>query len=62
MTRSRYADEEISPRQKSDAPWRPSAELRRIVREAAADPRLLVQLTPVREAEINGDANARTLD
>jgi hypothetical protein len=42
-----------------DDPWVPSSELRRVVREAAADSELLDDLADVREAELDGAAIIR---
>ena len=53
LTVNRRPVADILPHLEERNPWVPSAELRRIVREAPADPSLLDDLADVRVAEID---------
>lgn len=53
LTVNRRPVADILPHSEGRDPWIPAAELRRIVREAPADPDLLVDLAEVRGAEID---------
>jgi antitoxin (DNA-binding transcriptional repressor) of toxin-antitoxin stability system len=53
LTVNRRPVADILPHLEERDPWVPSAELRRIVREAPADPGLLDDLAEVRGAEID---------
>lgn len=53
LTVNRRPVADILPHAEDRDPWVPAAELRRIVREAPADPGLLVDLADVRGAEID---------
>lgn len=53
LTVNRRPVADILPHSEERNPWVPSAELRRIVREAPADPGLLADLAEVRGAEID---------
>lgn len=53
LTVNRRPVADILPHLEDRDPWVPSAELRRIVREAPADPGLLDDLSEVRGAEID---------
>jgi antitoxin (DNA-binding transcriptional repressor) of toxin-antitoxin stability system len=52
LTVNRRPVADIVPHSEGRDPWVPSAELRRIVREAPADPGLLADLAEVRGAEL----------
>jgi prevent-host-death family protein len=49
LTVNRTPVADIVPHEATRSPWVPSANLRRIIDEAAADPRLLDDLSEVRE-------------
>jgi antitoxin (DNA-binding transcriptional repressor) of toxin-antitoxin stability system len=53
LTVNRRPVADILPHLEERDPWVPSSELRRIVREAPADPGLLDDLAEVRSAEID---------
>lgn len=53
LTVNRRPVADILPHAEQRDPWVPSAELRRIVREAPADPGLLDDLADIRGDEIN---------
>jgi antitoxin (DNA-binding transcriptional repressor) of toxin-antitoxin stability system len=53
VNRRRIAD--ILPHSEERDPWVPSGELRRIVREASADPGLLDDLADIRGDELDDD-------
>lgn len=53
LTVNRRPVADILPHSEGRDPWVPAAELRRIVREAPADPDLLVDLAEIRGAEID---------
>ena len=55
LTVNRRPVADILPHSEGRDPWVPAAELRRIVREAPADPGLLTDLVEVRGAELDGD-------
>lgn len=54
LTVNRRPVADILPHAETRDPWVPSAELRRIVREAPADPTLLDDLADVRGDELDG--------
>jgi antitoxin (DNA-binding transcriptional repressor) of toxin-antitoxin stability system len=54
LTVNRRPVADILPHSEGRDPWVPAAELRRIVREAPADPGLLADLAEIRGAEIDG--------
>lgn len=53
LTVNRRPVADILPHAEDRDPWLPAAELRRIVREAPADPELLNDLADVRGAELD---------
>jgi len=53
LTVNRRPVADILPHIEERDPWVPSSELRRVVREAAADPALLDDLADVRGAELD---------
>jgi prevent-host-death family protein len=53
LTVNRRPVADILPHSEGRDPWVPAAELRRIVREAPADPDLLADLAEIRGAEID---------
>ncbi|MGV1047170.1 MAG: hypothetical protein ACOYD4_01410 [Solirubrobacterales bacterium] len=53
LTVNRRPVADILPHTEDRDPWVPAAELRRIVREAPADPKLLDDLADVRGAELD---------
>lgn len=53
LTVNRRPVADILPHAADRDPWVPAAELRRILRAAPADPKLLSDLAAVREAEID---------
>lgn len=53
LTVNRRPVADILPNTERRDPWVPAAELRRIMREAPADPGLLADLAAVRDAEID---------
>lgn len=53
LTVNRRPVADIVPHTKDRDPWVPAAELRRIVREAPADPGLLDDLADIRGAELD---------
>jgi antitoxin (DNA-binding transcriptional repressor) of toxin-antitoxin stability system len=53
LTVNRLPVADILPHTEDRDPWVPAAELRRIVREAPADPKLLDDLAEVRGAELS---------
>lgn len=53
LTVNRRPVADILPHAEDRDPWVPSSELRRIVREAPADPALLADLTEIRSAELD---------
>lgn len=53
LTVNRRPVADILPHSEGRDPWVPAAELRRIVREAPADPDLLIDLAEIRGAEID---------
>ena len=53
LTVNRRPVADILPHAEDRDPWVPAAELRRIVREASADPKLLDDLSDVRGAELD---------
>jgi len=53
LTVNRRPVADIVPHVEDRDPWRPASELRRIVREAPADPGLLADLAEIREAELD---------
>jgi antitoxin (DNA-binding transcriptional repressor) of toxin-antitoxin stability system len=53
LTVNRRPVADILPHAEDRDPWVPAAELRRIVREAPADPKLLDDLAEVRGAELD---------
>lgn len=55
LTVNRRPVADILPHSEGRDPWVPASELRRIVREAPADPGLLTDLVEVRGAELDGD-------
>lgn len=55
LTVNRRPVADILPHSEGRDPWVPAAELRRIVREAPADPGLLADLAEVRGAELDDD-------
>ncbi len=55
LTVNRRPVADILPYSEGRDPWVPSAELRRIVREAPTDKGLLADLAEVRRTELNGD-------
>jgi antitoxin (DNA-binding transcriptional repressor) of toxin-antitoxin stability system len=54
LTVNRRPVADILPHVEQRDPWVPAAELRRVVREAAADPALLDDLAEVRGDELDG--------
>jgi antitoxin (DNA-binding transcriptional repressor) of toxin-antitoxin stability system len=55
LTVNRRPVADILPHVEHRDPWVPAAELRRIVRDAPADPGLLVDLADIRDAELDDD-------
>jgi antitoxin (DNA-binding transcriptional repressor) of toxin-antitoxin stability system len=55
LTVNRRPVADILPHSEGRDPWIPASELRRIVREAPADPGLLTDLSEIRGAELDGD-------
>lgn len=55
LTVNRRPVADILPHSEGRDPWVPAAELRRIVREAPADPGLLADLADIRGAELDRD-------
>jgi antitoxin (DNA-binding transcriptional repressor) of toxin-antitoxin stability system len=53
LTVNRRPVADILPHAEDRDPWVPSSELRRIVREAPADPALLADLAEIRSAELD---------
>jgi antitoxin (DNA-binding transcriptional repressor) of toxin-antitoxin stability system len=53
LTVNRRPVADILPHVEDRDPWVPSSELRRIVREAPADPAMLADLAEIRDAEID---------
>jgi antitoxin (DNA-binding transcriptional repressor) of toxin-antitoxin stability system len=53
LTVNRRPVADILPHSEQRDPWVPASELRRIVREASADPGLLADLADVRSAELD---------
>jgi antitoxin (DNA-binding transcriptional repressor) of toxin-antitoxin stability system len=53
LTVNRRPVADIVPHTEDRDPWVPAAELRRIVRDAPADPRLLDDLADIRGAELD---------
>lgn len=53
LTVNRRPVADILPYRAARDPWVPAAELRRIVREASADPQLLDDLAEIRSAELD---------
>jgi antitoxin (DNA-binding transcriptional repressor) of toxin-antitoxin stability system len=54
LTVNRRPVADILPHTESRDPWVPASELRRIVRDAPADPELLDDLAEIRSAQLDG--------